>query len=166
MKRSRGASVQAAGEEAEHGERHAVAGVHGVAHLGADQGLVAEVVVAAEVVVPQRPPAVTAHDGAISSGRTASSVVGGGKRGGSVSGPNVIGPDRFWRHFGGGSSMRSSLCMASMATGAIMSLIPPSALYQPMRRQNSFDRAWRLSAGGPAINERSSAISAVVKSRP
>ena len=93
-------------------------------------------------------------------------MVGGGRRGGSVSGPKVIGPGRFWRHFGGGSSMRPSRCMASMTTRAIMSLIPPSALYQPMRRQNSFDRAWRLSVGGPATNERSSAISAVVKSRP
>ena len=43
---------------------------------------------------------------------------------------------------------------------------PLAALHQPMRRQNSFDRAWRLSAGGPAISARSSAISAVVKSRP
>ena len=83
-----------------------------------------------------------------------------------MSGPKVIGPGRFWRHFGGGSSIRSSRCMASMTTRAIMSLHPPSALHQPMRRQNSFDRAWRLSAGGPAISARSSAISAVVKSRP
>ena len=56
--------------------------------------------------------------------------------------------------------------MASMTTRAIMSLIPPSALYQPMRWQNAFDRAWRLSAGRPAISARSNAISAVVKSRP
>ena len=37
------------GGEAEHGERRAVVGVHGVAHLGADQGLVAEVVVAGDL---------------------------------------------------------------------------------------------------------------------
>ena len=35
----------------------------------------------------------------------------------------MIGPGRFWRHFGGGSSMRPSRCMASMTTRAIMSLI-------------------------------------------
>ena len=56
--------------------------------------------------------------------------------------------------------------MASMTTRAIMSLRPQSALYQPMRRQNSFGRAWRLIAGCPAINARSNAISDVVKSRP
>ena len=56
--------------------------------------------------------------------------------------------------------------MASMVTRAIMSLRPPSGLSQPMRRQNSLDRAWRLSGGGPAISARSSAISRAVKSRP
>ena len=56
--------------------------------------------------------------------------------------------------------------MASMVTRAIMSLSPPSGLNQPMRRQNSFDRAWRVGAGGPAINARNSAISPGVKSRP
>ena len=35
-----------------------------------------------------------------------------------------------------------------------------------MRRQNSLDRAWRLSGGGPAIRARSSATSSPVKSRP
>ena len=83
-----------------------------------------------------------------------------------MSGPNTIGAGRFWRHFGGGSSMRPSLCMASITTRATMSLSPPSGLYQPMRRQNSLDRAWRLRAGGPAISSRSSVISAAVKSRP
>ena len=86
--------------------------------------------------------------------------------GGSVSGPHTIGPGRFWAHFGGGSSMRPSLCMASITTRAIMSLSPPSGLVQPTRRQNSLDRAWRFSAGGPAISARSSAISSTVKSRP
>ncbi len=56
--------------------------------------------------------------------------------------------------------------MASMVTLAIMSLSPPSGLNQRMRRQNSFDSAWRFSAGGPAISERSSAIARIVKSRP
>ncbi|MCY4566190.1 MAG: hypothetical protein OXE40_17105, partial [Gammaproteobacteria bacterium] len=41
-----------------------------------------------------------------------------------------------------GSSVGPSLCMASITTRAIMSFSPPSALYQPMRLQNSFDRAW------------------------
>ncbi len=39
--------------EAEHGQRPAVAVVDGVAHLGADQGLVAEIVVAGDELVPQ-----------------------------------------------------------------------------------------------------------------
>ena len=43
---------------------------------------------------------------------------------------------------------------------AIMSFSPPSALYQPIQRQNSLDRVLRFSAGGPAISSRSSAISA------
>ena len=34
--------------------------------------------------------------------------------------------------------------MASIVTLAIMSLSPPSGLTQSMRRQNSFDREWRL----------------------
>ena len=50
--------------------------------------------------------------------------------------------------------------MASMVTLAIMSLSPP------MRRQNSFESAWRFSAGGPAISACSSVISSEVKSRP
>ena len=36
------------GAEAEHGERPTVAVVDGVAHLGADEGLVAEIVVAGD----------------------------------------------------------------------------------------------------------------------
>ena len=66
----------------------------------------------------------------------------------------TMGPGRFCRHFGGGRVIRPSLCMASMVTRAIMSLSPPSGLNQPTRRQNSFDRVWRFSAGGPAINAR------------
>ena len=56
--------------------------------------------------------------------------------------------------------------MASMATRAIMSLSPPSGLSQPMRRQNSIDRARRESRADSAMSARSSAISSVVKSRP
>ena len=52
------------GGEAEHGERPAVAVVDGVAHLGADQGLVAEVVVAGDELVPELPFPGVAHDGA------------------------------------------------------------------------------------------------------
>ena len=50
------------GAEAEHGERPAVAVVDGVAHLGADEGLVAEIVVAGDELVPQ--PALGGADGA------------------------------------------------------------------------------------------------------
>ena len=42
--------------EAEHGEGPTVAVVGGVAHLGADQGLVAEVVVSGDELVPQLAP--------------------------------------------------------------------------------------------------------------
>ena len=58
------------------------------------------------------------------------------------------------------------VCTGVMVTRAIMSLRPPSGLTQPMRRQNSFDSAWRFNAGGPAMSVRSSAISLAVKSRP
>ena len=49
--------------------------------------------------------------------------------------------------------------MASMVTLSIMSSSPPSGSRQPMRRQNSLDRAWRLGGGEAAISARSSAIS-------
>ena len=55
--------------------------------------------------------------------------------------------------------------MASIVTLAIMSLSPPSGLTQPMRRQNSFDRAKRVGGAAAAINSRNSAISSYVKSR-
>ena len=155
------------GGEAEHGERGAVAVVDGVAHPGADQGRVAEVVVAGDELVPQLVPArVPRTTGRRSSGRTSSRVVGAGNSGGSVSCPKTIGPGRFCRHFGGGRAISPSRCMASIVTLAIMSLSPPSGLYQPMRRQNSFDRAKRFSGGRPAMSARSSAISSTVKSRP
>ena len=56
--------------------------------------------------------------------------------------------------------------MASMVTLAIMSLSPPSGLNQPMRRQNSLDRACRVGGRSAAISARSSAISPALKSRP
>ena len=52
------------GGEAEHGDGPAVAVVDGVAHLGADQGPVAEIVVAGDELVPQPSLAGAAHDGA------------------------------------------------------------------------------------------------------
>ena len=52
------------GGEAEHGERPAVSVVDGVAHLGADQGLVSEIVVAGDELVPQPALAGLANDGA------------------------------------------------------------------------------------------------------
>ena len=45
-----------------------------------------------------------------------------------------------------------------------MSFRPLSGLNQPMPWQNSLDRGWRLSVGGPAISARSSVISPAVKS--
>ena len=84
-------------------------------------------------------------------------VVGAGNSGASVSGPKTIGPGRFCRPCGAGRAIRPSLCMASMATLAIMSLSPPSGLNQPMRRQNSLDRAY---AGSTAAAQRRSARAA------
>ena len=52
------------GAEAEHGDGPAVAVVDGVAHLGADQGLVSEIVVAGDELVPELPFPGAAHDGA------------------------------------------------------------------------------------------------------
>ena len=48
--------------EADHGQRPAVAVVNGVAHLGADQGLVAEIVVVGDELVPQLALAGAAQD--------------------------------------------------------------------------------------------------------
>ena len=75
------------------------------------------------------------------SGRTSSRVVGTGASGGSVSCVKVIGLAQPRPHLGGGRVIRPSRCMASIVTLAIMSLSPPSGLTQPMRRQNSVDRA-------------------------
>ena len=113
--------------------------------------------------LPSRVPRTT---GRRLSGRTSSRVVGAGNSAGSVCGPKTIGPGRFCRPCRGGKVIKPSLCMASMVTPAIMSLSLPSGLNQPMRRQNSFDRAWRSSSGGSAMSARSNAISPAVKSRP
>ena len=63
--------------EAEHGERPAVAVVDRVAHLGADQGLVAEIVLTGDKLVPQLALAGAAHDGAQVEG---ANVIEGGRR--------------------------------------------------------------------------------------
>ena len=154
------------GGEAEHGDGPAVAVVNGVAHLGADQGLVSEVVVAGDELVPEPAFPGAVHDGAeveradLVEGRRARGTAAARCRSeGDGLGPAPLPP-------GGGSSMRPSRCMASMVTRAIMSLRPPSGLSQPMRRQNSIDRARRLSCAGPATSARRSAISSAVKSRP
>ena len=51
------------GAEAEHGDGPAVAVVDGVAHLGADQGRVSEIVVAGDELVPELPFPGATHDG-------------------------------------------------------------------------------------------------------
>ena len=78
MKRSRGARDQAAVLKPEHGEGPAVAVVDGVAHLGADEGLVAEVVVAGDELVPE--PALLGAAGDGSELERADLVKGGGRR--------------------------------------------------------------------------------------
>ena len=153
------------GGEAEHGAA-SLAVVDGVAHLGADQGLVSEIVVAGDELVPELALPGAAHDGAQVERTDLVEGRRGRESGASVSGPKTIGRGRFCRPCGAGRAIRASLCMASMATLAIMSLRPPSGLNQPMRRQNSFDSIWRFNGGGPAISARSSAISPAVKSRP
>ena len=52
------------GGEAEHGEWPAVSVMDGIAHLGADQGLVSEIVVAGDELVPELALPGAAHDGA------------------------------------------------------------------------------------------------------
>ena len=64
MKRSRGASAHAAVLKPSMASGQPVAVVDGVAHLGADEGLVAEVVVAGDELVPQPALARAADDGA------------------------------------------------------------------------------------------------------
>ena len=167
MKRVARRELPCRGGEAKQGERPAVAVVNGVAHLGADQGLVSEVVVAGDELVPPLALAGATHDGA--------HLQRGGPRRG-WSGPGTAAARcpvrRRWAGAGpvvpwaaaGRSHRRGG--MASMVTLAIMSLTLLSGLNQPMRRQNSLDRAWRFSGGGPAISARSSAISSAVKSRP
>ena len=139
----------------------------GIAHLGADQGLVSKIVVAGDELVPELALGGLAHDGPqIERADLVERCRGREQRRFGVRPKDAIGLGRFCRPLGGGRTMRPSLCMASMVTLAIMSLSPPSGLNQPMRRQNSFDRAWRFSGGGPAISARSSAISSALKSRP
>ena len=149
--------------KAEQGLRCSVVGMHGVAHLGAGQVLLAEVAVAGNELVSQRSPRTTVCS---ATGRTLSMVVGDGSRGGSVSSPKLIGPGQFWLQFDGGSLIRRSLCIASITNWAIMSLRSLSGLFQPTRRLNSLDRTWRLLVGGLAISVRSNAISSAEKSRP
>jgi len=161
-----GGELASGGGEAEHGEGAAEAVVDGVADLGADQGLVSEVVVAGDELVPEPALAGVADGGMEAEGPDLIEGGGRGKSGGSVSGPKVMGRRGGRGHLGGGRTMRPSLCMASMVTLAIMSLRPPSGLCQPMRRQNSLERAWRLGGGEAASSSRKRAISSVVKSRP
>ena len=59
-----GGELPRGGGEAEHGEGPAAPVVDGVAHLGADEGLVAEVVVAGDELVPEPALAGSAHDDA------------------------------------------------------------------------------------------------------
>ena len=102
------------GGEAEHGERPAVAVVDGVAHLGADQGLVSEIVVAGDELVPELALPGAAHDGA----QVERADLVEGRRGrnsdASVSGPKTDDrPGRFCRPCGAGRAIRPSLCMAT-----------------------------------------------------
>ena len=155
------------GGEAEHGERPAVAVVDGVAHLGADQGLVSEIVVAGDELVPELALPGAAHDGA----QVERADLVEGRRGREQrrfgvrpedDRPGPVLPSLRRRQ----GDQAVPVHGHSMATLAIMSLRPPSGSNQPMRRQNSFDSIWRFNGGGPAISARSSAISPAVKSRP
>ena len=59
-----GCELSRGGAEAEHGKRSAVTVVDGVAHLGADQGLVAEIVITGDELVPPLALARVAREGA------------------------------------------------------------------------------------------------------
>ena len=143
MKLSRGASFHAAVEKP-HGERPAVAVVDGVAHLGADQGLVSEIVVARATNsfqsllwrVPRRRGAGRAD---------------GPCRGSSGPGTAALRCPARRRSARAGSAVPAAPAGRSGRPCAWpawrpwpSSLRPPSGLNQPMRRQNSFDSIWRF----------------------
>ena len=54
--------------------------------------------------------------------KASSRDAGAGNRSGSAPGPKAMGLGRYFRPFGGGSTMTPSRCMASMAIRATMSL--------------------------------------------
>ena len=79
------------GAGAEHGERPAVAVVDRGAGLRTDQGLVTEIVVPCDGLIPSLALVVMLRTGRRVGVRVSSRMVGAGNSGGSVSGPKVIG---------------------------------------------------------------------------
>ena len=105
------------GGEAEHGEWPAVSVLAGIAHLGADQGLVPEIVVAGDELVPELALPGGAHDGAqVERADLVQGRRGREQRRFGVRPEETIGPGRFCRPCGPGRAIRPSLCMASMVT--------------------------------------------------
>ena len=91
--------------------------MHEVAQLGAGQGLVAEVVVALDELVPE------AAAGVGGAQQTEAQGAGRGQRGGgSVRGEGVSGRKRGFVVNGGGRVSRPLRCMRSRATRALISL--------------------------------------------
>ena len=154
------------GAEAEHGQRLAVVGTHEVAHLGAGQGVVAEIVIARDEGVPQ--PSLGAAGDGLDAQRAHRLQRCGGleQRRGSVSGEGAMGFLGPGRLRAGGSAMTPSRCMRSSATRALMSLSPPSGLRQSRRSHTARDSAARFNGGScSAIRVRMSASSASEKTR-
>ena len=112
-------------------------------------------------------PSARVATGAMRSGRTASSDVGGSNSdGGSVSGDGAMGFLGPGRLRAGGSVMTPSRCMRSSATRALMSLSPPSGLRQSRRSHTVRESAARFNGGScSAMRVRMRASSASQKTR-
>ena len=146
MKPPRGAGFHAAVLKPRTATGGSVTVVHGVAQPGAGQGLLADMAVAGDELVPQPPLARAARHRAPLEG---ADLVGGGREPGRFgAGSEDDGLGRCCRPQGGGSTITPSRCMA---TRAIMPLRPPSGLSRPMHRQNS----WTTRRGSAVDRRRS-----------
>ena len=146
MKPPRGAGFHAAVLKPRTATGGPVTVVHGVAQPGAGQGLLADMAVAGDELVPQPPLARAARHRAPLEG---ADLVGGGREPGRFgAGSEDDGLGRCCRPQGGGSTITPSRCMA---TRAIMPLRPPSGLSRPMHRQNS----WTTRRGSAVDRRRS-----------
>ena len=139
----------------------AASGADPVAQLRTGEGLEAEVVVAVDEFIPQAGVRTTGCSCSV--GKAWAGAWMGAC--GSVSvRVRRRGCGRWQR--GGGSWIKPSFSMRSMATRQDISFSPPSCLSQPNSRQASRDRSARVRKGSSAINALTKARSCSLKSRP